>query len=502
MMTLQYNPDVLDALANLSNDEVFTPPKLVNQMLDCLPSEIWSDKTITILDPASKSWVFLRESAKRFILWLEKEFPDLQERLNHIFTKQLFGISITELTSLLSRRSLYCSKYADGKYSLCTEFDDVEWNIRYERTAHTWENETCKHCGASKSEYDRDESLETHAYKFIHATPKDIENLFVNYQNMKFDVIIWNPPYQLSDGWAQASAMPIYQKFVEQAKKLKPRYLSMITPSRWFAWWRWLDNFRKNMIEDDSIKKIVDFHNASDCFPWVEIKGWVSYFLREKDYHGSCIFQSIDDNTKISCMDRNFKNEWLGIIIRYNEAVPILNKIKLFKWETIEKIASSQRPFWFRTYFKWKKKNFPWSVKIYANNDVWYVNQSEITVNKELVLEHKVIIPRAIWSWNSKTDLIKPLYSEPNTCCSETYIVFWPFKSESESKNFISYVNTSFFHFLVTLQKNTMMAPKWVYSFVPMQDFSQSWSDDKLFKKYKLSKGEIEFIKDMTHPSL
>lgn len=490
----EYNPDILTCLANLSNDEVFTSPKIVNQMLDMLPDEIWHDSKVTFLDPVCKSGVFLREIAKRLIEGLKEEIPDLQERIDHIFHKQIYGIAITELTSLISRRSLYCSKYPNSRYSL-SYFENIEGNIRYKRIEHKWKNDKCIFCSAPKSVYNRGKDLETYAYEWIHTN--EAEKIF----NMKFDVIIGNPPYQMNDGGAQASAIPIYDKFIEQAKKLNPRYLTMIIPSRWFTGGKNLNEFRNCMLKDRHLKELVDYPVSTDCFSGVKIEGGICYFLWDKDYLGMCKVSTIKDGKKNSLV-RELLEKNINVFIRYNEAVSIYKKVALYKEKSFSLQVSSRKPFGLSTLIEGKECSPINTIKLYGNKKISYIPISMIKKSRNLINEYKIFISYAYGAGGIFPHQIinKPFIGEPGSVCTETYLLIGPYKNLIEAKNVISYICTKFFRFLVLLLKNTQHATKTVYRLVPVQDFSKPWTDKELYAKYKLSQEEIDFIEAMIKP--
>lgn len=498
-----YNPDVLSCLANLSNDEVFTPPEIVNQMLDMLPQELFENPDTTFLDPACKTGVFLREIAKRLIKGLEKQIPNLDNRLEHIFKKQLYGVSITELTSLLSRRSIYCSKWPNGDYSI-VNFNSPEGNIKFRKIQHTWKDGNCIYCGASKSQYNRNSDLETYAYQFIHTD--NPEELF----NMKFDVIIGNPPYQLSDGGAQASAGAIYNKFIEQAIKLKPRYLTMIVPSRWFTGGKNLGGFREKMLADNSLRIIHDFPDASECFPGVEIKGGVNYFLWDRDHKGDCTISTHKGGKITSTATRPLMEDGCDVFIRNNELVSIYKKVNSKGEESFMNIVSSMKPFGLRgDFFKdtskyglppVKDKRFDGCLTIYGlvNNKRGekYVENDYPLPKKDLLDGYKMFMARNQGSGMFGEIFSEPIFAKPNELCTETFVVIGLFKSEQEMKNCYSYIKTKFFRALVGVRKIDQGASQNVYKYVPIQDFSKSWTDEELYKKYDLSKEEIAFIEE------
>ena len=496
MVRHDYNPDVLNCLANLSNDEVFTPPTLANQMLDLLPKELFANPKTTFLDPFCKSGVFLREIVKRLDRGLQEQIPDRQERIDHILRHQVYGIAITELTSLLSRRSVYCSKMADGQLSV-THFDTPEGNIQDRPLRHTWENGKCRYCGASQAVYDRGEAAEQYAYQFIHTD--NPEKLF----NMKFDVIIGNPPYQLNVGVEKENyAIAIYDKFVEQAKKLNPRYLCMIIPARWYSGGRGLDSFRDAMLHDDRISDIVDYPNAVDCFPGVDISGGVCYFLWQRDYKGKCKVRA-NYNGKETIETRPLLEPGTDSFIRFNEAISVIRKVKGKEFSSFSAMVSPQTPFGIVSSFDdFKREPFPNSIKIHTVNGEGYVNRDYINRNIDLVDCYKVYISKSYGERGTYPYrfLAKPFVGEPNSCCTQTYLVIGPFDSKNEVDNAISYIRTKFFRFMVMQKKNTQDAMSKVYQFVPMQDFSHPWTDEMLYEKYNLTDEEIAFIESMIRP--
>lgn len=500
------NPDVLTCIANLSNDEVFTPPELANRILDTIAgawaadhdgANIWSDKTVRFLDPCTKSGVFLREITSRLTIGLASEIPDLQERVDHILTRQAFGIGITHLTSLLARRSLYCSKLANGEHSVAKSFDTDAGNIWFERTNHEWHKGRCVFCGASQSSYDRGDGLETHAYAFIHATDikARIAELFGG--NMQFDVIIGNPPYQLgSDGGTRD--VPIYQRFVEQAKALQPRYLTMVIPSRWMASGLGLTEFRQEMLGDRRIRELIDFPAANDVFPGVEVKAGVCYFLWDAAYNADCNVTTMRGGEAIGPVLRNLGE--YDVFVRDARAVSILHKVQAMSEPSINTILARDKEFgWTSNFDGFHQKQRPGDVPLYfirkMKRGVGYIDRGDVTKSSHLIDYCKVLVPQAFNGGDAIPHQIlgKPLVAPSPSVCTQSFLFFYV-ESQDAAKSIQSYYATRFFRFLVSVRKITQHATHATYTWVPMQTWDRLWTDEELYQKYGITDEEQAYI--------
>ncbi|WP_288039366.1 Eco57I restriction-modification methylase domain-containing protein [Acidiphilium sp.] len=513
------NPDVLNCIANLSNDEVFTPPEFANRMLDTLTeawaasnggANIWADRAVKFLDPCTKSGAFLREITTRLIAGLADEIPDLQTRVDHILTRQVFGIGITTLTSLLTRRSIYCSKHANGEHSVTKNFAHDEGNIWFERTEHTWEKGRCVFCGASNVTLDRGVGLETHAYAFIHThdIKARLSELFGG--EMQFDVIIGNPPYQMTGGGGGNNDSPIYQMFVQQAVKLEPNFLCMVIPSRWMAGGRGLGDFRAEFLGDQRIRTLVDYENAKDAFPTVGIGGGICYFLWNRDNPGLC--ESTYHRNGVTIGPHPRVLDEFDVFVRDNRAVVILQKVLAAGERSFEEIVSGDTPFGLATNFTgYIRGAIPndKQVMLYANVATKRVRgamkREAITKNSQLIDVWKLFLPVAGSGRErerSGVDIVlgPPIIGEPGSVCTQTYLVAGPLNSMDEAESIVSYLQTRLARFLVSLRKPAQHVFRGMYRWVPVQQWSKKWTDAALYQKYGITDDEVAFIEQMIRP--
>lgn len=521
------NPDVLTCIANLSNDEVFTPPEFANRMLDTLAeawatnnngANIWTDEKVRFLDPCTKSGVFLREITKRLTKGLEQKIPDLQKRVDHILMNQVFGIATTYLTSLLARRSLYCSKHANGKHSIAKGFNTEAGNIWFERQEHTWNDAKCEYCGAPRTILDRDAGIENYAYPFIHTENVRTRLVELFGGTMQFDVIIGNPPYQMDDGGFGASAVPIYNKFVEQAKALEPRFLTMVVPSRWLFGGRGLDEFRKTMLTDKRIRNLVDYPDSRQVFPSVDVAGGICYFLWNRDNPGQCRVVEFEHGLQSSEAERPLLEKGAEVFIRSNRALPILRKVmtvesgsaslSLPENKRFDGQVSSQKPFGLRTFFRGSdKKSSRNDILVLQNGGRAWTSRSEVTAGEDLIDKWKVFTSKSSSEHAGQVDkngqrrvLSLSGVIPPGSVVTETYILLGAYNTEKEAQNCFSYVVTRFFRFLIAVRSSAQDLARSAYSFVPLQDFSKPWTDQKLYTKYGLTADEITYIEKLIRP--
>lgn len=487
--------DILEVISDLSNDEIFTPPKVASAVLDLLPVEVWSNPDLRWLDPACKTGVFPREIVRRLLRGLAPLFPNESETLDHILRNMVFGIAVTELTSLMSRRTLYCSKDAAGEHA-AIKMPTSEGNIWFRKVEHSYVSGRCSECAASESQMER-ENRENYAYAFIHRAGQEAVGKDCS---MKFDVIVGNPPYQM-DSQGNFRTMPIYDKFVEQAKALNPRFIVMITPARWMAGGLGLDHFRSSMLNDRSIRRLVDYPRSSDVFPGVDIKGGICYFLWDRDNPGLCEVTTHRGDAITGPVTRALDEH--DVFVREARGLEVLKKVEAKREPSMRELVRGKNPFGLRT-------NFPGSadrprhrpVRLYRSGGPRWTTSDEIPMNNQWIDAWKVLIPQAgpgSSGGHVIPDIVlgQPVVAGPQTCCTETYMVVGPVESEAEGRSMASYMRTRFFRFLVSLRKVSQHAPRGTYAFVPQQTWDREWTDQELFEKYRISKEQQSFIKDM-----
>jgi site-specific DNA-methyltransferase (adenine-specific) len=480
-------------------------------------ASIWADKTVTFLDPFTKSGVFLREIAKRLIAGLEAEIPDLQERVDHILTKQVFGIATTRITALLARRSLYCSKHATGPHSVARGFgDNDDGNIWFERMEHVPEGDRCRYCGATGELLKRGVHEENYAYAFIHTADIKVRVSELFGGKMQFDVIIGNPPYQLNTEGHGTQARPIYQDFVEQAKALEPRFLSMIIPARWFSGGMGLDDFREAMLSDDRVRVIEDYLTASDVFPGVGLKGGVCYFLWDRENRGTCRVSTHYNNLNSNVTERRLLEEGLDVFVRFNEGVSILQKVAKYEGspegslmvpqdKRFIDLVSSIGAFGLDTKFRGKDVGLNDDLAVYRNGGIGYIEREKVSRETHVFDKWKVFVGAAAPGTGNKDTyphkiLSTPFIGKPGTISSWTYNYIGPFDTERQAKSAISYLTCRFTRFLILLHKPSQHTNRKVYTFVPKQTWDRDWTDAELYAKYGLSDDEILFIEKLVRP--
>jgi site-specific DNA-methyltransferase (adenine-specific) len=508
------NPDVLTCIANLSNDEVFTPPEFANRMLDTFAeawaanhggANLWADSKVTFLDPCTKSGVFLREITRRLVEGLAAQIPNLEKRVNHILTKQVFGIGITQITSLLSRRSVYCSRHANGQHSIAKVFENETGNIWFERIPHTWDGDRCKFCGAGKSVFNRAAGLETHAYAFIHTDNIEARLAELFGKNMQFDVIIGNPPYQMKGGAGGTSDSSIYHLFVEQALKLEPRFLSMVIPSRWLAGGRGMDDFRREMLTGKHVSHLVDYTKMATAFPGVDFEGGVGYFLWQREFQGDCSYTLILGEAPQTPAVRRLDE--FDVFVRDTRAVSVLKKVREKKEPSMADLVSGDTPFGLATNFSdFRRSVSEESIALYitekGQRTVVYTAREGIRKNVHLIDCWKVLLPEAYGERGAIPAFVlgPSIVAPPASVCTQTYLVAGPLKSKKAAVSVQSYTATQFFRFLVSLRKITQHALRSTYTWVPQQTWDRKWTDEELYAKYGITPEEHDYIASQVRP--
>lgn len=500
-------PDILDVIAALSSDEVPTPPVLARAILDLLPAEVWTNPHLKWLDPATKSGSLLREAAARLMDGLADWEPDRTKRAEHILKSMLHGCSITQLTGEMSRRSLYASRDATSQHAI-VPFDEPDGNLPFVEGEHDFPTAndgrpkgSCRICGAPAS-LERGASRETYAYAFIHGAYPTEEM-----KDMKFDVIVGNPPYQIgmedSEGNKTANILPLYQRFVQAAIALEPKYLAMIIQARWYAGGKNLETFRKTMIGDRRIAKLVDNPKLYDCFPTAEIKGGVCYFLWDRDHDGDCEFSTRIDGEIVSTMTRDLR-DGDGVLVRDNNAMPIVEKVTARASRSLADVVSPRDPFGqsITTNFKGgRSTTFHGAIPLVFIDHIEYIRREQLERNHGWIDRYKVLIPKAGDGHGREVSYVlgEPIALGPGSACTQSYLVAGTFDTANEAENYAYYLTTKFVRFLVLQRKTTADVRPDKFKFVPKLDMTRRWSDTDLYAHFDLTDEEIAYIESHIH---
>ena len=443
----------LNKFAKLSESEVVTPLDIVTQIVSGLPDEV---KNGNILDIASKQGEFAIALYRRFGAEVrDRIFAVPTSTVSYEFTRKIFKLLDMPVEHII---------------------------------------------------------MSFNSYDLFKLEPKKVifnDTIIQELDNMKFSTIIGNPPYQAKDEGHGPSSRPIYQHFVNIAFKLNPEFVSMIIPARWYAGGKGgvLVDFRKQMAEDKHLQRIDDFSVGSECFDNVEIKGGVCYFLWNRSHDSKkCRFVSHSKGIIVSDMERPLILPGSETIIRFNEAISILDKVRRKQPASFNRLVSPRKPFGLDTKFNdfVIEQDEEHSVYIYAQKARGYASPDVIIRNHDWKDKYKIYIPEAIGAGNMAKDVLKPIIGMHNTICTETYILIGPFETEQEARNVFNYIRSKFFHFMLGLKKNSQHTTQKEYVYVPMMDFSDkskiNWSldrkdlDQALYDYFGLTEAERKFI--------
>ncbi len=537
--------DILETLTNVGSDEVFTPRKVVDMMLDALPKEVWSNPDYRWLNPASKTGIFEREIAIRLDVGLKDIIPDTETRRKHILQDMIFSIGQTKFTANVARRTLYYCCQAnrpcdglmeDGHYvngyaiGNGTWFDDAEGNVKTPISNHLIKKDRCIYCGIpSNSEYLDRNQRENYSYDFIHCSPGDeiqtylADRFFNGDRNVKFDVIIGNPPYQLSDGGGGqgTSAIPIYQKFVNQAISLKPKYASFIIPARWMVKGKGpeLKKFKDDFLNETHVLEFHRYIKSEDCFS-KDIPGGVCYFLWVRDYDGPCDFvtHSADGSEQLINKHLNEGNTDIILSDPIQESIisKVLNYMSDNDIEPVSTYVSPRCPFNLSGDVLKKEEKYsklPLFSESKTENSFRIIgtdsggkricrfisNSYNFTKGSAYVNKYKIFVGKATVGGQTLGEsdeilvLSQPILADINDVCTDSYEVIGPFNTESESIDFVNYMRTRFFRFLLACRLGSQNISRQSYSFVPFL-LNNNKSDDELFALFGLDNEEKEYI--------